>query len=506
MRPKRTPSLRRSLLINLLVPTTALGAALGFAGLLLIDRTIETAYDRVLDGSVKAIAERIAVEDGEITVDLPQVALGMLETRANDSVYYNVVYDGTLVTGYKDLPIVSMKTGVAGTIEHFNSQYQGIPIRLSALVEPVYGKPLPVLVEVAETLNGRMTARRELLLVLTILELGIIVTAAILVWLAVRRGLAPLVDLGREIDARQVGTTTSLTPLNLDGIPYEAQPPVRAMNDLLSRLDVAIQVIRHFIADASHQMKTPLASLRVHVALLRRETEGSHGTPETLREIERSTGQLDRLIAQLLAMARAEQASIDGLESGENFADLVTAAKEAVSAMVPFAAARNIELAFEANVESVKVSVAPSTLQDILTNLIDNAIRYNHEGGSVVVAVGDPVDNRASVQVADDGPGIAQEHRQRVFDRFYRVPGAGSPSGSGLGLSIVRSLVEQSMGRIALSAGIGGRGLCVTVSLPVPKVLTESDTEEGPPSERPASLPQDEATHDGEPRPLHVAP
>jgi two-component system, OmpR family, sensor histidine kinase TctE len=153
VRGQRIPSLRRALLLNLLVPTSVLAVALGAAGLLLINKTVERAYDRVLDGSVKAIAERISVEDGEIAVDLPQVALGMLETRANDSVYYNVSYEGKMVTGYPDLPLIDPADIRADSISHLDLRYKGTPVRVAAMVQPVYGKPHPVLVEVAETKN-----------------------------------------------------------------------------------------------------------------------------------------------------------------------------------------------------------------------------------------------------------------------------------------------------------------------------------------------------------------
>ncbi|UVO31427.1 sensor histidine kinase [Bradyrhizobium arachidis] len=463
MTPGKAPSLRRALLLNLLIPTSMLAAALGLAGLLLIHKTIETAYDRVLDGSVKAIAERIAVEDGEISVDLPQVALGMLETRANDSVYYNVSYDQTLVTGYQDLPLADAAAIPVGTIKHLNSLYRGTEVRVAAMTQAAYGKSLPVLIEVAETTNGRATARRELLLALVALEIGIIATAAVLVWFAVRRGLSPLVDLGREIDARQFGTGANLQRLDLENIPLEAHPPVRAMNELFARLDAAIQVIRDFIADASHQMKTPLASLRVHLALLQRDSGHLPGNVENIAEIERSTKHLDRLVAQLIAMARAEQAAVAEPRIDAAFSDLVTNTSEAVGTMAPFAAAKNVELAFEPEVDRAPVNAEPSMLHDILTNLIDNAIRYNHDGGSVVVGVF-AGNGRYGVKIADDGPGIAPEHRERVFDRFYRIPAANRPAGSGLGLSIVRTLLRQDAGTIELTEGIGGRGLTVTVS------------------------------------------
>jgi two-component system, OmpR family, sensor histidine kinase TctE len=463
VRPKRVHSLRRALLLNLLIPTSVIAAALWLAGWLLISTTIETAYDRVLDGSVKAIAERIAVEDDEISVDLPQVALGMLETRASDSVYYNVSYDRTLVTGYADLPLADTSRIPVGTIRHLNSVYKGMEVRIAAMTQAAYGKPLPVQIEVAETSNGRAAARRELLIGLMALETGLIATAAVLVWFAVQRGLAPLVDLGHEIDARQFGAGSSLHRLELENIPSEAHPPVRAMNELFARLEAAIQVIRDFIADASHQMKTPLASLRVHLELLRRDARHLPGDVETIAEIDRSTKHLDRLVAQLIAMARADQAAIAAPNAAAVPTDLVASTSEVMAMMAPFAAAKNIELAFECEAGCAPVNAEPSMLHDLLTNLIDNAIRYNHDGGSVVVTVLSR-DGQCVVKIADDGPGIALEHRERVFDRFYRIPAADRPEGSGLGLSIVRTLMRQSAGMISLTEGIGGRGLTVIVS------------------------------------------
>jgi two-component system, OmpR family, sensor histidine kinase TctE len=465
VRGRRIPSLRRALLLNLLVPTSVLAAALGVGGLLLINKTIERAYDRVLDGSAKAIAERISVENGEIAVDLPQVALGMLETRANDSVYYNVSYEGKIVTGYPDLPLIDPADVRAGSINHLDLRYKGTPVRVAAMVQPVYGKPHPVLVEVAETKSGRTAAQQELLLVLAALETGIIVAAAALGWLAVRRGLSPLVDLGHEIDARQIEAGKSLQPLDLANIPYEAHPPVRAMNELFGRLEAAMQVIRDFIADASHQMKTPLASLRVHLALLQRDIGDQPGNVETIGEIARSTHHLDRLVAQLIAMARAEAAAVADKGIQSEATDLIASASEAVGTMAPLAAARNVELAFEAEGDRAAVRADPAALHDILTNLIDNAIRYNRSGGLVVVSV-HPEDGRYAAKISDDGPGIAPEHRERVFDRFYRVPATNRSPGSGLGLPIVRTLLHQSGGTIALTDGIGGAGLAVVVAFP----------------------------------------
>lgn len=456
---RHAPSLRRILLLNLLVPTSVLAVALGVAGALLIDRTVETAFDRVLDGSVRAIAERITVEDDEVSVDLPQVALGMLETRANDSVYYSVSYNGVAVTGYQDLPLAEMARQSRSAVKHFDFIYKGAPIRLAALAQPVYGKPEPVLIEVAETRNGRNATQRELLLALGGLEVGIILTAALLGWFAVKRGLAPLVDLGREIDARQIRTGAGLQPLDIAAVPEEAHPPVRAINQLFERLEAAIKVLRDFIADASHQMKTPLASLRVHLALLERSNP-SPSDLETIAEIERSTLHLNRLVAQLIALARAEESAIND-NSGEARCDLVAAAADAVSALAPIAATKDVEIALEAPAAPVFARIEPAVLHEVLTNLIDNAIQYNRSGGSVIVRV--LAGERCAIEVCDNGPGIAPDLRARVFDRFYRVPSADRPPGSGLGLSIVRTLLQQSSAAIQLADGLDGKGLTITI-------------------------------------------
>ncbi len=300
------------------------------------------------------------------------------------------------------------------------------------------------------------------MLALAGLELGIILTAAVLAWFAVQRGLAPLVDLGRDIDGRQIRTGEGLQPLDLAKIPVEVHPPVRAINQLFGRLDAAINVLRDFIADASHQMKTPLASLRVHLALLERSAGTEPADPDTIAEIDKSTRHLDRLVAQLIALARAEESAVsDGGHQAQS--DLAAVAADVVSVLAPIAATKDVELALETEPHAVIARIEPAVLHEALANLVDNAIRYNRSGGSVTVRVHDDGE-RCAVQICDDGPGIALEFRARVFDRFYRMPSTDRPPGSGLGLSIVRTLLRQSSADIQLADGDGGKGLTVTVS------------------------------------------
>ena len=242
-------------------------------------------------------------------------------------------------------------------------------------------------------------------------------------------------------------------------------PPVQAINQLFERLEIAIKVIRDFIADASHQMKTPLASLRVHLTLLERSAVHQQSDLETIAEIERSTKHLDQLVAQLIGTARAEENTVsdEGRHARSDLPTEVTA--NIISLLAPLASTANVELAFEADVASASAGIEQWVLHEVLTNLIDNAIRYSANGGSVIVRVFADVEHCA-VTVSDDGPGIPRELRERVFDRFYRVPSANRPPGSGLGLSIVRTLLQPSSATIQLADGIGGKGLSATVKFP----------------------------------------
>lgn len=463
---RRSISLRRVLLLKLLFPTSALAAILGVGGALLINRTIEAAHDRVLDGSVRAIAERVTVEEDEIAVDLPAVALRMLETPAPDSVYYRVSYQDKLVTGYADLPGMDVTHIAPGTVGYANLTYLGRPIRLAGLPALVYGKPAPILIEVAETRLARGETERQLYIALAGLEAVLILTAAVFGWFAVERGLSPLAALSREIDARGVDMDVDLRPLDTGRIPDEVMSPVRAINLLFIRLDRAFQLVRDFTANASHQMKTPLASLWVHLRLLQRAGLPQESAMQAIAEIERSALHLERLVTQLIALARADEVAITHEDIHGSRTNLADVAADVIAQLSPIAAQRDVDLEFQAEQGETYVTANADMIHEILLNLVDNAIRYNKAGGRVSVRVSGVGDWR-SVEVIDDGPGIAPEMRTRVFDRFYRIPSKDRSSGAGLGLSIARLLAEQNQGTLTLAEGVDGRGLSALLRFPL---------------------------------------
>jgi two-component system, OmpR family, sensor histidine kinase TctE len=467
------PSLRRTLLTNLVAPAIVLAVVLGIGGMVLIQRVVETTHDRLLDGSVLAIAERVGVEDGELTVDLPQVALGMLESQSHDSIYYSVTYLGELITGYKDLPLTGFDRLKAGETGHRDGSYRGKPVRIGVQARQVYGRPGLVLVAVAETVQARRAVEREMLIGLAVLETGLIGLIACLGWYAVDRGLRPLGELKREIDARGVHGGPNLSPLDLSRVPQEALAPALAVNSLLQRLDLAIELVRRFTADASHQMRTPLAILRTHLDLVRRLGSETPAGQSALNEVDGAINRLERLLRQLVTLARADEQNI-AQPVAENV-DLNEIAFNVLSERAPQAFARDIDVQFDRFDGRAVIPGNSVLIGELLANLIDNAIRYNRPGGMVLVRT--IVDATiARVEVEDTGPGIPEAHLARVFERFYRIPMTNGPEGSGLGLAIVKALSDRLGAEIVLLPGPGGRGLRVSVSFPLARRDSESSS------------------------------
>jgi two-component system sensor histidine kinase TctE len=458
------PSLRRTLLTNLVAPAIVLAVVLGIGGMVLIQRVVETTHDRLLDGSVLAIAERVGVEDGELTVDLPQVALGMLESQSHDSIYYSVSYQDQLVTGYKDLPLSGFDRLKAGETGHRDGAYRGKPVRIGVQARQVYGRPGLVLVAVAETVQARRAVEREMLIGLAVLEAGLIGLIACLGWYAVDRGLRPLGELKQEIDARGIQGGPNLSPLDLSRVPQEALAPALAVNSLLQRLDLAIELVRRFTADASHQMRTPLAILRTHLDLVRRLGADTPAGQSALNEVDNAINRLERLLRQLVTLARVDEQNI-AQPVVENV-DLNEIAFNVLSERAPQAFARDIDVQFDRFDGRAMIAGNSVLIGELLANLIDNAIRYNRAGGMVLVRM--VVDETtARVEVEDTGPGIPEAHLARVFERFYRIPMTNGPEGSGLGLAIVKALSDRLGAQIVLSPGAEGQGLRVSVSFPL---------------------------------------
>lgn len=452
-------SITRRMLVAIGLPMAVLAILLGVGGAITINQVVEGVNDRLLGASARAIAETLAVENDEVTLDLPASALGMLENDARDNVYYSVWSNGELLTGYADLPRVSETPDDDGEMVFEYAQYRDYRIRIAAVARKVPRIDRPVIVEVAETLEARHALRDRMLVALAILETMLITLSLGLLPLAVRWGLAPL---KRVLGAMGLRREADFTALPLDYVPGELRGLVGAFNGLLGRLDAAMLRIRRFTADASHQMRTPLSILRTHVAALRSTGLPSGPARQSVDDIDAATDRLQRLLTQLLALARAEGAAEDRVDR-RSAVDLIEIARNASVEYAPQAVKMGIDMHFDAPKRAVNVLTQPDLAGELIGNLIDNAIRYNRDGGVVKVTV------RASgkVTVEDEGPGIGPEDRALVFERFSRLSHGQGPVGSGLGLAIVRALAENLDAEVALADRGSSPGLLATICFPL---------------------------------------
>ena len=455
MRPfRRSPrSLTQRLFWALVGSLAAVAVLLGAGGALFIEKIAEQTADRVLGASSRAIAETLAVEDGKITLDLPPSALGMLENNARDNVYYSVWHGGELLTGYADLPRSTLRALNTDDTNFRYDAYRGVGIRVAAKARrlpPISGL---VVVEVAETLEARRALARNMLAGLIFLEGMLVVIAGLLVWPALRWSLKPITRLRTEMDVQPIDGG-HFTPLNSEAVPIELVGLVGGFNALLKRLDEAVDGIRRFTSDASHQMRTPLAVLRTHIAVLRKHVKPTG--VQSLRDVEQATERLQHLLTRLVTLARADEGT-----KAEGVSDLRQIAARVVADMEDEAREAGVSISVSASGPCI-APTDPILTSEILANLLDNAIRYNRRGGAALVRLQQDGE-RIEICVEDDGPGIPREYFEEVFQRFFRLSRDQQRPGSGLGLSIVRALARTLGAEVHIGEGREGKGLAVAV-------------------------------------------
>jgi len=278
-----------------------------------------------------------------------------------------------------------------------------------------------------------------------------------LIWWTVGIGLAGLDRLAREVTSRGA---TQLEPLPLAGVPVEAKPLIEALNDLLKRLSTALEAQRAFIADAAHELRTPLTALQLHAKLIERAgTEGDRVV--AVADLKRGLVRVSHTVQQLLTLARVEPGG--GAPQSLAAVDLVNLAGMVAADYTPLAESRGIDLGLGDSIAHATVNGDADVLRTLIANLVENAIRYTPSPGRVDIAV--TADRgRPLLTVADSGPGIPEDERRRVFDRFYRRAEA-DETGSGLGLAIVRAIADRHGAEIELGASPLG-GLLVSVRFP----------------------------------------
>ncbi|MBB3879273.1 sensor histidine kinase [Sphingomonas pseudosanguinis] len=425
-------ALRTRLAAAMLAPLIGIAILLGLAGATLIADVVRRTNDRVLGGALGAIAETVQVERGEVTMDLPAAAFGMLENNERDNVYYRIAVGNRLLTGYADLPAPS-PGDLALDVPRFRyARYRDQDIRIAEVRRALPRIAMPVVVQIAETLDNRHALQRRLVMALLIGETLLVGVALLLIRPALAWSLKPLARLRGAVAARDTRATPDLSPLDTGPLPAELRPLADAFDNLLARLDSATAGMRRFTADASHQMRTPLAVLKVQVALARR------GDPAALGEIGDAADRLEHLVTQLLALARAEEA---GASPPRERVDLREVAVVVINRRIGQAIEAGVDLHLEAQGD-IAIASHRTLVFEILSNLVDNAIRYNRAGGQVTLSIAREAQG-ISVSVVDDGPGLPEAELARAGIRFARLSTSEGRDGSGLGLAIVRSAAQR---------------------------------------------------------------
>ena len=458
--PLEQQSLRAQLLVWLLVPLLAVLAA----DALITERDArafaERAYDRALVEMARDVALHLRMENGRPLLDLPEPARRILFDDAQDSVFFEVADGDRLVDGEG---IDQPPSPSAAREAVYDATVRDLPVRVAELhVDGSFAAGLPpLLVRVAETRNKRDALAREITTETLVPQVLLILLAAVIVWIGIYRAMRPLEHLQRALAQR---SHLDCTPLPEGGMPLELRSLVRSINALLGRLERVLALQSRFIADAAHQLKTPVAGLKAQTELLLRANDLA-GSREIGGRLYVGAERLSRLVAQLLSLARSEPdaATTQVLEP----MDLNPFALEVATRWVPHARERGIDLGFEGAERPVMVKGDTSRLADLLDNLVDNAIRYSQKGGRVTVRV--LQSPRPSLAVSDDADHIPDSELPRLFERFQRRAGSGEP-GSGLGLAIVREVARLHGADITLGPDADGKGNVFTVAFPADDV------------------------------------
>ena len=421
-------------------------------------------YDQALREHVMAVARQVKIVGGKPVVNLPGSARAFLRADETDNVYFHVVTrDGKFLVGDRELPLaedLDDQQAEPGEIYFREADFKGQDLRIAYtyLSDARLSRDKWILVEVGETLEKRTQLSNKIVASVILPQFVIIPLAVILVWFGLSRGLRPLTRLRQTIEARE---PADLSPIGTRRVPEELEPLVEAFNAMLDRMKRNVDAQQRFVADAAHQMRTPLTGLKTQAQFAMRETD-PEALRHALRQIATGVDRAGRLINQLLTLARTEAA--EAAQQNREPLDLAQLLREVVEDWVMRALERDIDLGFEGEAPAL-VQANAFLLRELAKNLIDNALRYTPPGGHVTCRVlvhGD----FAVFEVEDSGIGISEEQAELVFERFYRVDDATS-EGSGLGLAIVREIAHQHDATASLHPNPRGAGAVARVVFPL---------------------------------------
>lgn len=417
-------------------------------------------YDQALTESVVAIVRLVKIDGNNVSLNFPAPARALLRADEHDTLYYQVTgLHGELVAGDREVPWVEIPEHIgADQIVLRDDSINGEDIRVaSAFLPAPHPGQVPILVQVGETRKKRENLASRIISGVLLPQFAIIPLAVILVYLGLSRGIAPLNRLQARIRRRRPG---DLSAIPIRGVPEEMRPVIAALNEMMARLEENLEAQQRFIADAAHQLKTPLTGLKMQTELALQETDPAQ-MRGFLERIAIGTDRATHLTRQLLLLARAE-ASHDKVHAASPL-DLEIVARAVTEEWVDRALRAHIDLGFEGSGWPLTIDGVAPMLSEMINNLIDNAIKYSPAGGRVTVRT--RPEGRVILEVEDSGIGIPESERERVFERFYRVLGVDA-DGSGLGLPIVREIADQHRAQVHILTPEGGKGTLFRVDFP----------------------------------------
>ncbi|WP_114970674.1 sensor histidine kinase [Rhodoferax ferrireducens] len=411
-------------------------------------------FDRALEYDVGALAQLVTVNNNRVQFNLPLPARELLRADDSDTVYYQLLgARGEYLSGERELPLPPEdEKPVFDEVRIRDDEFRGVDIKVAyTWVKVALPGAKPALVQVAETMEKRSVLATEIVKGVMLPQFVILPLAVLLVWLALVQAIKPLNQLEERIRARR---PDDLSPIDAQAVPLEVAPLVYSVNDLLMRLKDSIATQKRFLADAAHQLKTPLAGLRMQADLAQREGANTEELKQSLRQIGRASIRATHTVNQLLALARAESS---GAAMPRTLCDLADLTMAVVRDCVPRAIEKYIDLGYEGTqpgAEGGQLAGNPTLLKELIRNLVDNAINYtpssvDQPGVITARVLTDPFGKTLVLQVEDSGPGVPEAERELIFQPFYRALGT-EADGSGLGLPIVMKIAHQHNATVSM--------------------------------------------------------
>jgi two-component system sensor histidine kinase TctE len=418
------------------------------------------AFDNALYDSAYSIYQLIQKSDDSIeNLSLPKNEKQFILNDQEDVIFYNVVdTKGKVLNGEIDIGLMPKIQKQASNPSFRDGIVHNLKVRIVSTLVNIQrnGAEIPVYIQVAETLNRRQALARNVLLDIIVPQLLLVLFTVAIIWFGIERGLQPLFDLQAAVSKR---SHLDLSPIEMPDVPIEVMILLNSVNSLMRQLESVLNAQNRFIADAAHQLRTPLAGAQaqLELALLENNPEQHQ---QLLARVDASMERLSHTITQLLSLARNQQdASHNIVLSPVNLNQI---AQEVTTDMVPAAIKKGLDLGFEADIQSTMILGDSKRLKEMLYNLLDNALLYTPEGGKVTVNVHREA-GEIVLSVEDNGPGIPKDEREKVFERFHRIMGSGH-EGSGLGLAIVMEIVQLHQANVEISDDPMKKGLIIQVS------------------------------------------